>query len=134
MSGGPRILVFAYSDVGYECLTFLIENKENIVALYTHRDNPNEKIWFPSVEQLARANNIPVFFADYFATDAEQKEIRGLKPDLIFSFYYRNMIPDWILALPTLGRVQHARFAPAALPRARADQLGRSFTEKSKRA
>ena len=100
---GPRILVFAYSDVGHACLQFLIEHGENVVGLYTHHDNPKEKIWFPSVEKLARANNIPIFFADDLSAPAEQKKLRELKPELIFSFYYRNMIPESVLSLSKLG-------------------------------
>jgi methionyl-tRNA formyltransferase len=100
---GPRILVFAYSDVGHACLKFLIERREIIVGLYTHRDNPHENIWFPSTEQLARAHQVPVFFADDLTTADEQKQLSALKPDLIFSFYYRNMIPEAVLSLPTLG-------------------------------
>lgn len=99
----PRLLVFAYSDVGYACLKQLIDANENVVGVYTHHNNPNEKIWFPSVEELARTNKIPVFFADDLSASAEQKRLKELKPDLVFSFYYRNMIPDSVLKLPKLG-------------------------------
>ena len=36
----PSILVFAYHDVGYECLDALIQNDEYIIAVITHKDNP----------------------------------------------------------------------------------------------
>jgi methionyl-tRNA formyltransferase len=99
----PRILVFGYSDVGHACLSFLIERKENVVGLYTHHDNPTEKIWFPSIEALAQKHKIPAFFADNLAGADELKKLRALNPDLIFSFYYRNMIPSAVLELPKLG-------------------------------
>jgi len=86
------------------------------VGLYTHHDNPNEKIWFPSAEKLARAHNIPVFFADDLSTPEEQQRLHDLKPELIFSFYYRNMIPESVLALPTLGAYN---MHPSLLPKYR---------------
>ena len=57
----PSIVVFAYSEPGYTCLKALIEAKANILAVYTHQDDPDEEIWFHSVYDLAKANNIPVF-------------------------------------------------------------------------
>ena len=50
----PRIIVFAYSEPGYVCLNELIKAKANIVAVYTHQDDPDEEIWFHSVYDLAK--------------------------------------------------------------------------------
>jgi methionyl-tRNA formyltransferase len=50
----PRILFFGYSEVGYECLSLLLERGDNVVALITHEDNPSEKIWFKTPAQAAR--------------------------------------------------------------------------------
>ncbi len=52
----PSIVVFAYSEPGYTCLKALIEAKANILAVYTHQDDPDEEIWFHSVYDLAKAN------------------------------------------------------------------------------
>ena len=46
MTAKPRILFFGYSEVGYACLSLLLERGDNVVALITHEDNPAEKIWF----------------------------------------------------------------------------------------
>ena len=54
----PRILFFGYSEVGYECLDFLLRRGENVVALFTHEDNPNEKIWFKTPAVAARAKGV----------------------------------------------------------------------------
>jgi methionyl-tRNA formyltransferase len=99
----PSILVFAYHDVGYECLHALIENDEHIMALITHRDNPDEEIWFRSVAQLAHRYDIPVHTPETVNTPDWTARIRHWGPDLIFSFYYRNMISADILAIPPLG-------------------------------
>jgi len=99
----PSILVFAYHDVGYECLDLLISRDENIVAVITHEDNPNEQIWFRSVSDLAKGHSIPVYTPESVNTPEWLSRIRLWNPDLIFSFYYRNMIKEEILDVPRLG-------------------------------
>lgn len=99
----PRILFFGYSEVGFECLSLLLERGDNAVALITHEDNPNEKIWFKTPAVAAREKGIPVFTPESVNNDEWRAKIAGLQPDLILSVYYRNMIGTKILALPRLG-------------------------------
>lgn len=99
----PRILFFGYSEVGYECLSLLLERGDNVVALITHEDNPHEKIWFKTPAVAAREKNIPVFTPDSVNNPEWREKIAALAPDLIISVYYRHMIGTKILALPPLG-------------------------------
>jgi len=99
----PRILFFGYSEVGYACLSLLLERGDNVVALITHEDNPNEKIWFKTPAVAAHEKNIPVFTPENVNTPEWRERIAALKPDLILSVYYRHMIGTKILALPPLG-------------------------------
>jgi methionyl-tRNA formyltransferase len=99
----PRILFFGYSEVGYECLSLLLNRGDNVVALITHEDNPNEKIWFKTPAQAARQKQIPVFTPENVNTPEWREKIAALQPDLILSVYYRNMIGTKILAMPRLG-------------------------------
>lgn len=99
----PRILFFGYSEVGYECLSLLLDRGDNVVALLTHEDNPNEKIWFKTPAVAAREKGIPIFTPEKVNTPEWIERIAALKPDLILSVYYRNMISSKILALPPLG-------------------------------
>jgi methionyl-tRNA formyltransferase len=99
----PRILFFGYSEVGYECLSLLLERGDNVVALITHEDNPHEKIWFKTPAIAAREKEIPVFTPENVNTPEWREKIAALQPDLILSVYYRNMIGGKILALPRLG-------------------------------
>jgi methionyl-tRNA formyltransferase len=99
----PRIVVFGYSDVGHACLTHLLERRANVVAVYTHEDAPGERLWFPSVRELAAEHGIPVHLdVDLSHADALD-ELRALEPELILSFYYRALLPRDVLALPRLG-------------------------------
>ncbi|MCK9418394.1 MAG: formyltransferase [Nitrospirae bacterium] len=103
MMSKPAILVFAYHDVGYECLDALIQNDEYILAVITHKDDPEEEIWFRSVAALARKYDIPVHSPESVYTSDWIERIRSWTPDLILSFYYRNMIHEDILSIPRLG-------------------------------
>jgi methionyl-tRNA formyltransferase len=99
----PRILFFGYSEVGYECLSLLLERGDNVVALITHEDNPHEKIWFKTPAGAAKEKAIPVFTPAGVNTPEWRERIAALQPDLILSVYYRHMIGTKILALPRLG-------------------------------
>jgi len=103
MTDRPRILFFGYSEVGYECLSLLLERGHSVVALFTHEDNPNEKIWFKTPALAARARGIPIFTPPKIGTPEWIERIAALKPDLILSVYYRNMISTRILDLAPLG-------------------------------
>lgn len=98
----PAIAVFAYSEVGFACLGELLRQDANVVVVFTHKDDPNEEIWFQSVEKLARSRSILV------RTDAKLGEdvtelLLALRVELVFSFYYRAMIPADVLVIPRLG-------------------------------
>jgi methionyl-tRNA formyltransferase len=99
----PRILFFGYSEVGYECLSLLLERGDNVIALITHEDNPNEKVWFKTPAVAAREKGIPIFTPANVNTPEWREKIAALAPDLILSVYYRNMIGGIILAVPPLG-------------------------------
>lgn len=99
----PRILFFGYSEVGYECLSLLLERGANVIGLFTHEDNPHEKIWFKTPAVAARKKGIPIFTPEKINTPEWIEKIAALQPDLILSVYYRNMISSKILALPRLG-------------------------------
>lgn len=99
----PRIVFFGYSEVGYECLSLLLERGDNVVALITHEDSPHEKIWFKTPAQAARERGIPVFTPESVNTPEWRERIAALQPDLVLSVYYRHMIGTKILGLPRLG-------------------------------
>ena len=103
MPDRPSILVFAYHNVGYECLDALITRGENVIGVLTHEDDPKEQIWFRSVATLARSHGIPVYTPESVNTSLWTTRIREIAPDIIFSFYYRNLISEEILAVPRLG-------------------------------
>lgn len=102
MSAPRRAVVFAYSSVGCVCLLTLLEGGVEVAAVYTHEDDPGEERWFDSVADLARDRGLAVL-APALPDGVEEERIRALAPDLIFSFYYRSLIPERILRLAPLG-------------------------------
>src|SRR5688572_11652563 len=99
----PRIVFFGYSEIGHECLSLLIERGDHVVALITHRDNPDEKIWFRRPASIALAHGIPVYAPDRINTPEWIDRVAALHPDLILSAYYRHMISEKILGCARLG-------------------------------
>lgn len=98
-----KAVVFAYHDVGVRCLGALLEAGVEVPRVVTHRDDPNENIWFASVAALARESGIDVLVADFPFKEKFIEETRRLRPDFIFSFYYRHLLPAALLQLAPRG-------------------------------
>jgi len=98
-----RAVVFAYHDVGCRCLGVLHDQGVEVPLVVTHADDPKENLWFGSVAALARARGIEtVTPGDPNAAEPVAK-VRALKPDFLFSFYYRSMLGRALLTIPTRG-------------------------------
>jgi len=98
-----RAIVFAYHNVGVRCLAVLLAHGVEVVQVITHRDNPDEEIWFDSVAELALRYGISVIMPDDPNDPALVAELVALRPDFLFSFYYRHMLKAPLLALPKQG-------------------------------
>jgi methionyl-tRNA formyltransferase len=106
-------VVFAYHDVGVNCLKALLAAGVKVDLVVTHQDDPNENIWFGSVTKLCTDQNIP-----YITPNANElinlaPKLQALAPDYIFSFYYRYMIPAQILACAKIAALNmHGSLLP----------------------
>ena len=103
MSDRPGTVVFAYSEVGHRCLKTLMDLGADIRGVITYEDDRSENTWFKSVKELALAGGVPVFTPAGPGDPPVVELVKSLKPEIIFSFYYRDMIPESILDLPRLG-------------------------------
>ncbi len=109
----PRVLFFGYSEVGYATLELLLARGVDIVGVFTHTDDGQETQWFRSVPKLAAQHRLPVFTPDSFKDPIWEERVRALRPDLILSMYYRNMIPTRLLNLAPLGAFNmHGSYLP----------------------
>jgi methionyl-tRNA formyltransferase len=98
-----RAVVFGYHEIGYVCLDELLNFGVEVQCLFTHEDDPGEEIWFNRPAMIARKRSIPVYTPESLKRDGWIDHIRSLSPDIIFSFYYRNMIPVEVLRIPLIG-------------------------------
>lgn len=96
-------VVFAYHNVGVRCLSVLLAQGVQVPLVLTHRDRADETIWFDSVETLARDHGLPVVTPEDANDAAVIEQVRALRPDFLFSFYYRNMLAPELLALARRG-------------------------------
>ncbi|MBI4911383.1 MAG: formyltransferase [Acidobacteria bacterium] len=95
-------VVCAYSLVGREALAGLLEAGVRVLGLFTYPHAPEDG-WFEPPADLARREGIPVWMEPRFNEDAVFERIRGLRPDFLFSFYFREMIQGRFLDLPPRG-------------------------------
>ena len=108
-----KIIVLGYHCIGWRCLEYLINEKENIVAVFTHKDNPDENVFFDSMAKLANYHGIPCYLPENINIHEWISRIEALSPDVIFSFYYRNLVSQEILNIPRLGAMNiHGSLLP----------------------
>ena len=108
-----RVVVFAYSNVGDRCLRVLRARDVDVALVVTHRDAAGESIWFRSVADTAEELGLPVHFNDDPADPALREAVERAKPDLLFSFYFRALLPPPVLAAaPRGGLNMHGSLLP----------------------
>ena len=98
-----KAVVLAYHDIGCVGIRALLAQGFDIQAVFTHQDDPNENTWFESVAELAAANDLPVYAPEDINHPLWVERIRAMGADILFSFYYRNMVGKKILAIPPAG-------------------------------
>ncbi len=106
-------VVFAYHDVGVNCLQALINAGIQIDLVLTHQDDPNENVWFGSVAKLCENRQIPYLTPTASELAGLIPRIQRLAPDYLFSFYYRHMIPAKLLACAKIAALNmHGSLLP----------------------
>jgi UDP-4-amino-4-deoxy-L-arabinose formyltransferase/UDP-glucuronic acid dehydrogenase (UDP-4-keto-hexauronic acid decarboxylating) len=98
-----RAIVLAYNEIGCVGLEALIRNGFEVAAVFTHQDSASENIWFRSVAEIAARHGIPVHAPADINHPIWVKRIADAQPDILFSFYYRNLLGKDLLALPPAG-------------------------------
>ena len=89
-----KAIVFGYGDIGVRGLAALLEAGLEVPLVVTHQDDPNETRWYASLFDFAKQKGLRVLTDP--PTDVGE-------PDLIFSFYYRSMLPMSLLKKARLG-------------------------------
>ncbi len=98
-----KAVVLAYHNIGCVGIKALLACGFDIQAVFTHLDDPGENIWFESVAEVAAANDIPVYAPEDINHPLWVERIEKAAPDILFSFYYRDLVGKKILELPPKG-------------------------------
>ena len=108
-----KCVVMGYHNIGCVGIEALLDNGFEIAAVFTHKDNPKENIWFGSVAELASSKGIPVYAPEDVNHPVWVERIRAMEPEVIFSFYYRNMLKSDLLDIPPKGCINlHGSLLP----------------------
>ncbi len=108
-----KAVVLAYHNIGCEGIRALLNAGFEIAAVFTHKDNPSENIWYESVAELCIEKKLTVYAPEDINHSLWVKKISDMQPDIIFSFYYRNMVKKSILDIPAKGCINlHGSLLP----------------------
>ncbi|CDG47727.1 bifunctional UDP-4-amino-4-deoxy-L-arabinose formyltransferase/UDP-glucuronic acid oxidase ArnA [Serratia symbiotica] len=98
-----KAIVFAYHDIGCAGLQVLTEAGYDVQAVFTHTGDSGENNFFSSVAHIGAELELPVYAPEDVNHPLWVDRIRQLQPDMIFSFYYRNLLSDEILSTAPQG-------------------------------
>ncbi len=105
-------VVFGYGDVGVRCTHVLLRHGISVKLVVTHEDDPSEARWYSSLAEFSARLGLPVT-APATVDDRLLYRLHALAPDFIFSFYYRQMLPDAVLATARRGALNmHGSLLP----------------------
>jgi methionyl-tRNA formyltransferase len=108
-----RAVVFAYHDVGVRCLKVLLSAGIEVPLVVTTKDDPNETQWFASAAVTAAEYGLPLITPPDVNTPELERTVAELRPDFVFSFYFRSMIGAPLLNAARLGALNiHGSMLP----------------------
>jgi methionyl-tRNA formyltransferase len=110
---GPTAVVFAYHDVGVRCLKALLSARVQVPLVVTVADDPQENRWYASVAQTAADYGLETMTPVSAALPQLEARLTTLKPDFLFSFYYRALLPAPLLRAAWRGALNmHGSLLP----------------------
>ncbi len=108
-----RIILIGQALFGEKVLQTLVDNGEEVVAVYTPPDIPGKD---DRLKQLALHLGIPHFQPKQMRAPEVYHAYTDLNPDLNIMAFVTSILPDSILQYPKLGTVQ---YHPSLLPKHR---------------
>jgi len=110
---GPTAVVFAYHDVGVRCLKALLSGGVRIPLVVTVADDPQENRWYASVADTAGEYGLEVITPAAAGDPGLEARLSALRPDFLFSFYYRALLPAALLECAGRGALNmHGSLLP----------------------
>lgn len=108
-----KTILLAYHEIGAAALDALVASPLEVVAILTHRDDPQEGGWYRSVAAEGAKHGIPVFAPEDPNHPIWLERLAALTPDLLLSAHYRRLVSKEFLDLfPRGGFNLHASLLP----------------------
>ncbi|MGN0469332.1 MAG: methionyl-tRNA formyltransferase [Acutalibacteraceae bacterium] len=111
-----RIVFMGTPDFAVPCLKALIEDKNEIVGVFTQPDKPKGRGYAltpPPVKVTALENNIEVFQPKTLKDGTALEILNKLNPEMIVVVAYGKILPKEIIDLPEYGCINvHASLLP----------------------
>jgi methionyl-tRNA formyltransferase len=135
MAPSIRIIMLGTGDFAAPTFEHLIKTGHDIVALVTQPDRPQgrrQEIVASAIKRSAEARRIAVMQPEDVNAPVSLDRIRELKPDLLVTAAYGQILSAALLSIPSLGGINlHGSILPAyrgAAPIERAIQNGETET------
>ena len=111
-----RIVFMGTPDFSVPCLQSLIDDKNEIAAVFTQPDKPKGRkmtLTPPPVKVCAEKNGIPVYQPTTLKDGAALEIIKSLQPQMIVVTAYGQILPKEIIEYPEYGCINiHASLLP----------------------
>ena len=99
-----KAVVLAYHNIGCVGIEALLGNGFEIAAVFTHKDDPTRERLVRFGRGAGGVEGHPGLRAGrHQSSDLGAHDQSRCKPDIMFSFYYRNMVKPAILEIPPAG-------------------------------
>jgi methionyl-tRNA formyltransferase len=111
-----KVVVFGCQQIAVDFIRFIIDRDNVTLSLIVTYELPLDKTYgYESVIDEFSSSEIKVLNPRRVNSELVE-EIRGIQPDIIFSIYYRQILPQSLLEIPTLGCIN---IHPGLLPKYR---------------
>ncbi len=98
-----KAVVFAYHGIGRIGLDAVVRHGFDVRGLVTHPDDPGETVWWGSAAARRGDLGIPVVRRAKAREPGLLEAVAAWKPEVLFSFYYRHLLPEPVLAAAPRG-------------------------------
>jgi methionyl-tRNA formyltransferase len=111
-----RLVFMGTPDFAVPALKKLLENREEVLAVFTQPDRPKGRGRRPAqspVKETALAHTLPLFQPETLKDPAVRESLSSLRPDLLIVVAYGLLLPQTILDIPAWGSINvHASLLP----------------------
>ena len=111
-----RVVFMGTPDISATCLRRLVEEKFEVVGVYTKPDMPKNrgmKLIPSPVKEYAQSVGLPVYQPQSFRDEETVQQLRELKPDLLVVVAYGKILPQAVLDIPKYGAINmHGSILP----------------------